>query len=94
MIMGGVADFADDRAAQRGGGDAAGAVPAGLVGAAIERAVAGKGELAAGRPGRALIDDAADARREGRVAHAVEYDLCDPALARIAFVAGFVIDRL
>ena len=84
--MGGVADRRVDVAGERRLGDLARPVPqpAGS-GRAIERAVAGEGELAAGGAGRALVDDAADAGREGRVADAVEDDLGDAALAVACF---------
>ena len=81
MIVGRPADRRVDLAGKRVLGDLPCAAPAVGVRLARERSVAGEGELAAGRPGRALIDDSADAIREGRVADPVEDDLRDRALA-------------
>ena len=93
VIMGRLADRRVDAARQaRPAAIAIGALPAVRVGLAVERAVAGEGELAAGRTGRALVNDAADARREGGMADAVEHDLGDRALAVVVLVSGFVID--
>ncbi len=71
-----------DRARQRGASDIAGALPGGSGGRiAQHRSVAGEGELATGRPLRALEHDAADRLGEGGVARTVDDDLRDRALA-------------
>ena len=77
-----IADLGVDRSVERRGRDLARAVPRGGVRApAAHRAVAGEGELAAGRALRPLEDHAADRFGEGGVAHAVEDHLRDRALA-------------
>src|SRR5947209_8266956 len=91
--MGRPADRRIDRSGERLLGDRGGAAPAGKVGLAVQRAVAGEGELAAGEARRALIDDVAHAGGEGRVTHAVENHLGDRALAVVALIAGLVIGR-
>ena len=72
--------------------DAVGAAPAVGAGLAIERAVAGEGELAACRPGRTLEYDAADRAGESYVPNAVEHDLCDGALAVVVLASRLIID--
>src|SRR3546814_5129335 len=61
-------------------------------GRANVRAFEGVGELSAGGALGALIDDAADAVREGRMADAVQRDLGDGALAVERLGRGLVIN--
>src|SRR5204863_9302851 len=92
VIVRRVADRRVDRARQRGLSDPIGAAPAGRIGFAVERAVAGEGELAPGRPRRAFVDDAADARREGGVADTVQHDLGNRSPAGVVLASSFVIN--
>ena len=93
MIVGRPANRRVDRAGERVFGDLPGAAPTVGVRLTSERSVAGEGELAARGAGRAFINDAADAVREGRVADPVEHHLGDRPLTVRVLVAGLVIDR-
>ena len=84
VVMGGVADRRVNIAAQRLGSAAAGGAHRGGSIGAGERPVASEAELAPGRALRSFEDDAAYRLGEGRMAHAVEDDLHDRALVRIA----------
>ncbi len=89
-----MADRRIDRAAQRLVGDALGRLPAWPARRSRKAAVAGEGELAPGAPLRPLIDHPAHTARPGGMRHAVEHDLRDRALARLALACRLVPDRL
>ncbi len=93
--MGGETDGRVDGAGQRLGGERAGTGPADPFRPALQRAVAGEGELAAAAGAqRPLIDDATHAVRPGGVAGPVQHHLRNGTLTVLAFGARLVIDRL
>ncbi len=92
MVVRSQADALIDRAGQYALCRGAGAVPGGVTVAAIEGAVAGEGELAAGASFTALEDDAADRLGKRGMADAVEDDLTYRTLS-VGVVAGLVKHR-
>ena len=93
MIMGRHADARFYIARQRRQRDAACRLPASARWLPRQTPVAGERELTTGLSFGPLIDDAADAVREGRMARPVQDNLRDTALARLGFLRGLIIDR-
>ncbi len=82
MVMGRMADGAEDFAVQRHRRDLAGPAPGGFGRLPFGQcAIAREGELATGRAFLPLEHDAADRLGKGRMTEAIEHDLRDGLLA-------------
>ena len=90
--MGGPADRRINGPAKRGLRHRRRAAPSIGIGLAVERSIAGEGELTPRRARRALINHAADAGRKRWMPNPVEHDLGNCALAVHILVAGLVIN--
>src|SRR3546814_4983641 len=92
MVVRRIADRLVDMTSERGLRDIARAIPGRIRKTPRERAVAGEGELTAGRPLRSLEDDPAHRLGESGMADAVEHDLRDRLFA-LGVVARLVEHR-
>src|SRR3546814_13772670 len=81
MVVRRIADRLVDMTSERGLRDIARAIPGRIRKTPRERAVAGEGELTAGRPLRSLEDDPAHRLGDSGMADAVEPDLRDRLFA-------------
>ena len=86
-------DVDGDKAGKCRVGDLTGALPKRCHWPPPHRSIAGKAELAAGRPCRSLVNHPANGFRINGVAHSVEYNLRNSLLPGDGFGCRFIIDR-